>query len=534
MKLVKLTNLGNLTIQNLNNLDEKYRENADAKRKKLAKLWDPVYSMEFFYRTFSSDYSILNPPVLSDHENGFRTQVLGNLETMGLIHFEETDSIERSIAQSIIQRETNPIQNLRKVDLELTGLCNLKCRHCYRGGSRSGEYGLPVDVIKQSLDPLFRAGITSLTITGGEPTIRKDDLLEIIDYASQFLELKGVSLEERMTRKYHKLNPTIEDVLKMKYYQDLREKLMDQLSWSKEELIGGNWNICERNTPEDVEKILRDQAAGGLESAQRPSSWGLDHIGLLSNGYFDNPEEFLKMLQGYNVSLQLSLDSFNGHTTNRNRGEIGVFGSVKNLVSISNSINFPVDITGHNIGGTNTETEKRNERYFNSNSHLMVLPGMLQLGNSIPSGFKPDKHSRSGRIGDISSKKRAGNGWCTGWTTPQDIHIKPTGVVGNCLYAYAVPEEFGNLNSQRMENILNGIQNTMVYQMFRDGTIERSQHELDKSIFGRRYSSPCELIALTLTYATIKEKMIQDGVKNPRKRANEEVARIYKFSGEEK
>ena len=69
--------------------------------------------------------------------------------------------------------------------------------------------------------------------------MRKDDLLEIIDYASQFLELKGVSLEERMTRKYHKLNPTIDDVLKMKYYQDLRGKLMDQLSWSKEELIGG-------------------------------------------------------------------------------------------------------------------------------------------------------------------------------------------------------------------------------------------------------------------------------------------------------
>ena len=164
MKLVKLTNLGNLTIQNLNNLDEKYRENADAKRKKLAKLWDPVYSMEFFYRTFSSDYSILNPPVVSGNENGFRTHVLERLETMGLIQFEETDSIEKSIIKSITQKETNPLRNLRKVDLELTGLCNLKCRHCYRGGSRRGEYGLPVDVIKQSLDPLLRAGITSLTI----------------------------------------------------------------------------------------------------------------------------------------------------------------------------------------------------------------------------------------------------------------------------------------------------------------------------------------------------------------------------------
>lgn len=59
------------------------------------------------------------------------------------------------------------------VMLELTDRCNLRCRHCYLNGEASAselslnEYG---DILTQ----LAQAGVLFLTLTGGEPMLRRD------------------------------------------------------------------------------------------------------------------------------------------------------------------------------------------------------------------------------------------------------------------------------------------------------------------------------------------------------------------------
>ncbi len=210
MKLIRLTHLGNLTLQNLLNLDNKYRENAKLKRAKLEKLWKGK-DMQLFQELFSSYQGReVTPVIQKDGQlyirslkfnedfalSDYFTAAIQRFEEMGLVESTRKSKNLTEIIKS--DKEGNPIRGVRRATVELTGLCNLKCKHCYRGGSREGEYGIETDKIIQALIPLLRAGITNIYFTGGEPTLRKEDMLIIIDYISQFLEFIGVPTDERM------------------------------------------------------------------------------------------------------------------------------------------------------------------------------------------------------------------------------------------------------------------------------------------------------------------------------------------------
>ncbi len=79
--------------------------------------------------------------------------------------------------------------------------CNQKCVHCYAAGQRQAEEAeLSTADWKEIIDRCRDAGITQITFTGGEPTMR-DDLFELIDYARWFvtrLNTNGI----RLTREY--------------------------------------------------------------------------------------------------------------------------------------------------------------------------------------------------------------------------------------------------------------------------------------------------------------------------------------------
>ena len=75
--------------------------------------------------------------------------------------------------------------------------CNQRCVHCYAAGQeQSSEAELPTEAWKGIVDRCRKAGVTQLTFTGGEPTMR-DDLFELIDYARWFvtrLNTNGIKL----------------------------------------------------------------------------------------------------------------------------------------------------------------------------------------------------------------------------------------------------------------------------------------------------------------------------------------------------
>lgn len=106
--------------------------------------------------------------------------------------------------------------------------CNQKCIHCYAAGQeQSSEAELTTAEWKEIIDRCRKVGVTQLTFTGGEPTMR-DDLFELIDYARWFvtrLNTNGI----RLTPEYCKgLRGASIDSVQITFYSS-DEAVHDQL-----------------------------------------------------------------------------------------------------------------------------------------------------------------------------------------------------------------------------------------------------------------------------------------------------------------
>jgi uncharacterized protein len=85
----------------------------------------------------------------------------------------------------------NPVKyepSLKSLFLHLTNRCNLTCKHCYVDSS--GENGeMDTQSIYSLIDQLVDQGGKSITLSGGEPLLRKD-IKEVLSYACQKLSIR--------------------------------------------------------------------------------------------------------------------------------------------------------------------------------------------------------------------------------------------------------------------------------------------------------------------------------------------------------
>lgn len=106
--------------------------------------------------------------------------------------------------------------------------CNQRCVHCYAADQKHAEEPeLSTDEWKAIIDRCRAAGVTQVTFTGGEPTMR-DDLFELIDYARWFvtrLNTNGI----RLTRDYcDRLRAVSLDSVQITFYSS-DEAIHDEL-----------------------------------------------------------------------------------------------------------------------------------------------------------------------------------------------------------------------------------------------------------------------------------------------------------------
>ena len=67
-----------------------------------------------------------------------------------------------------------PNRYIRSVHWSVTGRCNYRCRHCYMSAP-DAKYGeLPHETILKIVEELADCGVMSVSLTGGEPLVRKD------------------------------------------------------------------------------------------------------------------------------------------------------------------------------------------------------------------------------------------------------------------------------------------------------------------------------------------------------------------------
>jgi radical SAM protein with 4Fe4S-binding SPASM domain len=70
------------------------------------------------------------------------------------------------------------------VGVEITGRCNLRCRHCFNHSGPENPHELPLQVIERLLDAMLTWNVRTLRISGGEPTVHRQ-FREIVDACNQ-------------------------------------------------------------------------------------------------------------------------------------------------------------------------------------------------------------------------------------------------------------------------------------------------------------------------------------------------------------
>lgn len=73
-----------------------------------------------------------------------------------------------------------PARYIRAAHWSITGKCNYRCKHCYMSAPDAKLGELSHDTIMDIIRQLAECGIMSVSLTGGEPLVRKD-FLEIVD-----------------------------------------------------------------------------------------------------------------------------------------------------------------------------------------------------------------------------------------------------------------------------------------------------------------------------------------------------------------
>ncbi|MBU0573047.1 MAG: radical SAM protein [Candidatus Margulisbacteria bacterium] len=98
-----------------------------------------------------------------------------------------------------------PAKKISNLVVQLTGACNLNCKHCYRGGSRA-EDEIDESRLKEAFSYMLMKGVRSVIFTGGEPFVRQDKLFNLIEFLKDRMisndpQQNGIGIESNGTFK---------------------------------------------------------------------------------------------------------------------------------------------------------------------------------------------------------------------------------------------------------------------------------------------------------------------------------------------
>lgn len=107
--------------------------------------------------------------------------------------------------------ENNKKLRFSRLHFEITGRCNLRCRHCYNAQYWKQNRELSILEIKRILDEAKDVGCKTFTFSGGEPFYR-NDIIEIIKYAGDpvIIITNSYCLTNKLIKKISKIDKTIE------------------------------------------------------------------------------------------------------------------------------------------------------------------------------------------------------------------------------------------------------------------------------------------------------------------------------------
>ncbi len=134
----------------------------------------------------------------------------------------------RSAIKTLLSRFGAASETALSAMVEIADRCNEACVHCYQVQGQKGE--LSTEQLEAVFEQLAQLGVLLLTISGGEPTLRKD-FLHLVAYARQLkfavkIYSNGTNITREMARELGRL--AVQEV-QMSLYSD-RAELHDQVT----------------------------------------------------------------------------------------------------------------------------------------------------------------------------------------------------------------------------------------------------------------------------------------------------------------
>ncbi len=136
----------------------------------------PLDEAAFFAASASDGETDLDLPIFLDRHRQVRDKLLAS----GIVERVEAPSPISEFQR--YRKALNPFY--RTLHWSITGSCNLKCRHCYLSAPETKYGDLDFQQIRRLAEQMAEAGIMEVSITGGEPFVRK----EIWDILALFVE----------------------------------------------------------------------------------------------------------------------------------------------------------------------------------------------------------------------------------------------------------------------------------------------------------------------------------------------------------
>lgn len=107
----------------------------------------------------------------------------------------EDDKINKYIKKTLIYQSSRTLceeqlyklystRFVKQAHWAITNKCNYKCKHCFISAPHFNKQDISFDKCCKIIDELYSCGIHKLSITGGEPLIRKD-FIDILKYAKE-------------------------------------------------------------------------------------------------------------------------------------------------------------------------------------------------------------------------------------------------------------------------------------------------------------------------------------------------------------
>lgn len=175
-----------------------------------------------------------------------------------------------------------PARYIQTAHWSITGRCNYRCKHCYMSAPEARLGELDLDTILSIVDQLAACGIRNVSLTGGEPLIRKD-FWQIVDALT--------SHDIRITTIYSNGKLVTDELLDRFSARGIRPEFnlsfdgVGYHDWLRgvpgaEQAVKAAFLRCrEKNFPTGAEMCIWDQNAGALrESVQCLARWGCSHL----------------------------------------------------------------------------------------------------------------------------------------------------------------------------------------------------------------------------------------------------------------